>query len=78
MDKPLETIEKLKEKGLPLAYVGDVVGTGSSRKSAINSVLWHMGESIDYIPNKNTGGIVLGGKIAPIFLIQQKTQAPYL
>lgn len=67
MDKPLKTIEKLKEKGLPLAYVGDVVGTGSSRKSAINSVLWHMGESIDYIPNKNTGGIVLGGKIAPIF-----------
>ena len=67
MDKPLETIEKLKEKGLPLAYVGDVVGTGSSRKSAINSVLWHMGESIDYIPNKNTGGIILGGKIAPIF-----------
>ena len=44
MDKPLKTIEKLKEKGLPLAYVGDVVGTGSSRKSAINSVLWHMGE----------------------------------
>ena len=67
MDKPLETIEKLKKKGLPLAYVGDVVGTGSSRKSAINSVLWHMGESIDYIPNKNTAGIVLGGKIAPIF-----------
>ena len=67
MDKPLETIEKLKEKGLPLAYVGDVVGTGSSRKSAINSVLWHMGEPIDYIPNKNSGGIVLGGKIAPIF-----------
>ena len=67
MDKPLETIEKLKEKGLPLAYVGDVVGTGSSRKSAINSVLWHMGESIDYIPNKNTGGVILGGKIAPIF-----------
>ena len=45
IDKPLETIEKLKEKGLPLAYVGDVVGTGSSRKSAINSVLWHMGEA---------------------------------
>jgi len=67
MDKPLKTIEKLKEKGLPLAYVGDVVGTGSSRKSAINSVLWHMGESIDYIPNKNTGGVILGGKIAPIF-----------
>ena len=67
MDRPLEKIEQLKEKGLPLAYVGDVVGTGSSRKSAINSVLWHMGRSIDYIPNKNSGGIVLGGKIAPIF-----------
>lgn len=67
MDKPFETIAKLKEKGLPLAYVGDVVGTGSSRKSAINSVLWHMGNPIDYIPNKNGGGVVLGGKIAPIF-----------
>ena len=67
MDSPLETIEKLKGKNLPLAYVGDVVGTGSSRKSAINSVLWHMGESIDYVPNKNSGGIILGGKIAPIF-----------
>ena len=67
MDKPIEKINELKEKGLPLCYVGDVVGTGSSRKSAINSVLWHMGEAIDYIPNKNSGGIVLGGKIAPIF-----------
>ena len=67
MDKPLEKIEELKQKGNPLAYVGDVVGTGSSRKSAINSVLWHMGEPIDFIPNKNSGGIVLGGKIAPIF-----------
>ena len=67
MDNPLEKIAELKEKGLPLAYVGDVVGTGSSRKSAINSVLWHMGEPIDYIPNKNSGGILLGGKIAPIF-----------
>ena len=67
MDNPLEKIAELKEKGLPLAYVGDVVGTGSSRKSAINSVLWHMGEPIDYIPNKKSGGIVLGGKIAPIF-----------
>ena len=67
MDKPLEKIEELKQKGNPLAYVGDVVGTGSSRKSAINSVLWHMGEPIDYIHNKNSGGIVLGGKIAPIF-----------
>ena len=67
MDRPLEKIEQLKEKGFPLAYVGDVVGTGSSRKSAINSVLWHMGRPIDFIPNKNSGGIVLGGKIAPIF-----------
>ncbi len=67
MDNPLEQIAALKQKGLPLAYVGDVVGTGSSRKSAINSVLWHMGEPIDYIPNKNSGGIILGGKIAPIF-----------
>jgi aconitate hydratase 2/2-methylisocitrate dehydratase len=54
MDKPLERIEQLKEKGLQLAYVGDVVGTGSSRKSAINSVLWHMGKPIDFIPNKNS------------------------
>lgn len=67
MDNPLETIAQLKEKGLPLAFVGDVVGTGSSRKSAINSVLWHMGNDIDYVPNKRGGGVVLGGNIAPIF-----------
>jgi aconitate hydratase 2/2-methylisocitrate dehydratase len=67
MPDGLATIESLKQKGLPLAYVGDVVGTGSSRKSAINSVQWHMGEDIPHIPNKRTGGIVLGGKIAPIF-----------
>ena len=67
MDKPLETIEDLKKKGHPIAYVGDVVGTGSSRKSAINSVLWHMGNDIPYVPNKHEGGVVLGGKIAPIF-----------
>ncbi len=67
MDKPLETIESLKEKGHTIAYVGDVVGTGSSRKSAINSVLWHMGEDIPFVPNKRGGGVVLGGKIAPIF-----------
>jgi aconitate hydratase 2/2-methylisocitrate dehydratase len=67
MDNPLETIAQLKEKGLPLAFVGDVVGTGSSRKSAINSVLWHMGDDIDYVPNKHNGGVVLGGNIAPIF-----------
>lgn len=67
MQNPLEKITQLKEKGLPLAYVGDVVGTGSSRKSAINSILWHIGNPIKYIPNKNSGGIILGGKIAPIF-----------
>ena len=66
-DKPLETIEKLKEKGFPVAYVGDVVGTGSSRKSATNSVLWHMGDDIPFIPNRRDGGFVLGSKIAPIF-----------
>nr|WP_315539582.1 bifunctional aconitate hydratase 2/2-methylisocitrate dehydratase [uncultured Haemophilus sp.] len=64
---PIRQIETLKQKGFPLAYVGDVVGTGSSRKSATNSVLWFMGEDIPYIPNKRAGGIVLGGKIAPIF-----------
>ena len=67
MDDPLGTIEKLKKKGHPLVYVGDVVGTGSSRKSATNSVLWHMGNDIPFIPNKRDGGVVLGGKIAPIF-----------
>ncbi len=67
LDNPISTIEKLKGNGLPLAFVGDVVGTGSSRKSAINSVLWHMGNDIDYVPNKRSGGVVLGGKIAPIF-----------
>ena len=67
MENPLETIATLKEKGHPIAYVGDVVGTGSSRKSAINSVLWYMGNSIPYVPNKHEGGVVLGGKIAPIF-----------
>jgi len=67
MEKPLETIAELKKKGHPLAYVGDVVGTGSSRKSGVNSVQWHMGEDIEGVPNKRTGGIVLGGIIAPIF-----------
>jgi len=64
---PIKQIEALKEKGFPLAYVGDVVGTGSSRKSATNSVLWHMGDDIPFIPNKRDGGFCLGGKIAPIF-----------
>ncbi len=67
MDDPIGTIKKLKEKGHPVAYVGDVVGTGSSRKSGINSVQWHMGEDIPGVPNKRTGGVVLGGIIAPIF-----------
>ncbi len=64
---PMKLIDSLKEKGHPLAYVGDVVGTGSSRKSAVNSVLWHMGDDIPFIPNKRDGGYCLGGKIAPIF-----------
>ena len=67
MPEGLELIEALKKKGHPLAYVGDVVGTGSSRKSAINSVLWHMGNDIPYVPNKRQGGVILGGNIAPIF-----------
>jgi aconitate hydratase 2/2-methylisocitrate dehydratase len=67
MPDGLRTIEILKQKGLPLAYVGDVVGTGSSRKSAINSVQWYMGQDIPHVPNKRTAGIVLGSKIAPIF-----------
>ena len=67
IEKPLETIEELKKKGNPLVFVGDVVGTGSSRKSATNSVLWHMGDEIPAIPNKKEGGFCFGGKIAPIF-----------
>nr|WP_321265672.1 bifunctional aconitate hydratase 2/2-methylisocitrate dehydratase [uncultured Sulfurimonas sp.] len=67
MENPLDTMKTLKEKGYPLAYVGDVVGTGSSRKSGINSVQWHMGKDIPGIPNKRTGGIVIGDIIAPIF-----------
>jgi aconitate hydratase 2/2-methylisocitrate dehydratase len=63
----LEVIAELKQKGHPVAYVGDVVGTGSSRKSAINSVLWHIGDDIPFVPNKRSGGYILGGKIAPIF-----------
>jgi len=67
MEKPLETIAELKKKGHDLAYVGDVVGTGSSRKSGINSVQWHFGHDIEGIPNKRTGGVVIGSIIAPIF-----------
>jgi len=67
MDDVDGTIESLKAKGHPVAYVGDVVGTGSSRKSAMNSVMWFFGDDIPYVPNKRQGGVVLGGKIAPIF-----------
>ena len=67
IENPLETIEELKQKGNPVVFVGDVVGTGSSRKSATNSVLWHMGDEIPAIPNKKEGGFCFGGKIAPIF-----------
>ena len=64
---PLKQIEAIKEKGLPVAFVGDVVGTGSSRKSATNSVLWYFGEDTPGIPNKRAGGVCIGGKVAPIF-----------
>ena len=63
----LDILENLKSQGIQIAYVGDVVGTGSSRKSAINSLIWHIGEDIPFVPNKKTGGIIIGGKIAPIF-----------
>jgi len=64
---PLRQLDALRDKGFPLAYVGDVVGTGSSRKSATNSLLWYTGASIPFVPNKHGGGVCLGGKIAPIF-----------
>ena len=64
---PLKQIEQVKAKGFPVAYVGDVVGTGSSRKSATNSVLWFFGDDIPYVPNKRGGGFCFGTKIAPIF-----------
>ena len=64
---PVKQLEALAKKGNLIAYVGDVVGTGSSRKSATNSVLWFTGEDIPYVPNKRFGGVCLGSKIAPIF-----------
>ena len=64
---PLKQMAELKAKGHPVAYVGDVVGTGSSRKSATNSVLWHFGDDIPFVPNKRSGGVCIGSKIAPIF-----------
>jgi aconitate hydratase 2/2-methylisocitrate dehydratase len=69
---PIEFIEDLKKKGHLVAYVGDVVGTGSSRKSATNSVIWATGQDIPFVPNKRFGGVTLGGKIAPIFFNTQE------
>ena len=69
---PMKFIEELKAKGHLVAYVGDVVGTGSSRKSATNSIVWGFGEDIPYVPNKRFGGVTLGGKIAPIFFNTQE------
>ena len=67
IENPIDTMAALNAKGHPLAFAGDVVGTGSSRKSAANSLLWHIGNDIPHVPNKRRGGVVLGGKIAPIF-----------
>jgi aconitate hydratase 2/2-methylisocitrate dehydratase len=64
---PISQIDEIKSKGLPVAFVGDVVGTGSSRKSATNSVLWFFGEDIPGVPNKRAGGVCIGNKVAPIF-----------
>jgi len=69
---PMQFIEDLKKKGNLVAYVGDVVGTGSSRKSATNSVIWATGQDIPFVPNKRFGGVTLGGKIAPIFFNTQE------
>jgi aconitate hydratase 2/2-methylisocitrate dehydratase len=69
---PIAFIEELKQRGHLVAYVGDVVGTGSSRKSATNSVIWHTGQDIPFVPNKRFGGVTLGGKIAPIFFNTQE------
>jgi aconitate hydratase 2 / 2-methylisocitrate dehydratase len=69
---PMRFIEELKQKGNLVSYVGDVVGTGSSRKSATNSIIWGFGEDIPFVPNKRFGGVTLGGKIAPIFFNTQE------
>jgi aconitate hydratase 2/2-methylisocitrate dehydratase len=69
---PIQFIEDLKKKGHTLAYVGDVVGTGSSRKSATNSVIWATGQDIPFVPNKRFGGVTMGGKIAPIYFNTQE------
>ncbi|TDF83990.1 bifunctional aconitate hydratase 2/2-methylisocitrate dehydratase [Pseudomonas sp. H9] len=64
---PMRQIQAMREQGMPIVYVGDVVGTGSSRKSATNSVLWFFGDDLPYVPNKRGGGFCFGNKIAPIF-----------
>ena len=64
----ISTIAKFREEGYRVVFVGDVVGTGSSRKSSVNSLMWHIGEDIPFVPNKRRGGVVIGGLIAPIFL----------
>ncbi len=64
---PIKQIEEINSKGLPVAFVGDVVGTGSSRKSATNSVLWYFGDDMPGVPNKRGGGVCIGNKVAPIF-----------
>lgn len=69
---PLQLIHSLKEKKYPLAFVGDIVGTGSSRKSATNSLVWHFGQSIPFVPNKKSGGFCIASKIAPIFFNTQE------
>lgn len=75
---PVDQLEALKQQGLPLAYVGDVVGTGSSRKSATNSVLWFMGDDIPFVPNKRVGGVCLVVRLHRYSLTLWKTQALYL
>jgi aconitate hydratase 2/2-methylisocitrate dehydratase len=72
---PMQFIEDLKKKGHLVAYVGDVVGTGSSRKSATNSIIWATGQDIPFVPNKRFGGVTLGGKIAPSSSTRRKTPA---
>ncbi|MGA3148463.1 MAG: aconitate hydratase B, partial [Acidimicrobiales bacterium] len=67
VEDPIGRIARLKEAGRPVVFVGDVVGTGSSRKSSVNSLLWHIGHDIPFVPNKRQGGVVIGSKIAPIF-----------
>jgi aconitate hydratase 2/2-methylisocitrate dehydratase len=67
LENPLGELARLRARGVPLAYVGDVVGTGSSRKSAINSLQWHIGQDLPGVPNKRGGGVIIGGIIAPIF-----------